>query len=77
MRINRTSEQGIEYVIRYRLIPREVSPAKARHTINAAVLHALHAAGISLAYPRRIYTGDPALAATDAARSGLPAGDDS
>jgi branched-chain amino acid transport system substrate-binding protein len=77
VRINRTSEQGIEYVIRYRLIPREVSPAKARHTINAAVLHALHAAGISLAYPRRVYTGDPAPAATEAARSRLPAGDDS
>ncbi|MBW2288536.1 MAG: hypothetical protein JRG90_12015 [Deltaproteobacteria bacterium] len=47
-------------MIRYRLIPREVSPAKARHTINAAVLHALRAAGIPLAYPRRIYSGvDP------------------
>jgi potassium efflux system protein len=60
VRIQRTSNQGIEYMIRYRLIPREVSPAKARHTINSAVLHALHAAGISLAYPRRIYSGlDP------------------
>ncbi|MBW2666074.1 MAG: ABC transporter substrate-binding protein [Deltaproteobacteria bacterium] len=60
VRIQRTSDQGIEYMIRYRLIPREVSPAKARHTINTAVLHALRAAGIPLAYPRRIYSGvDP------------------
>jgi potassium efflux system protein len=69
VRIQRTSDQGIEYMIRYRLIPREVSPAKARHTINSAVLHALHAAGISLAYPRRIYSGiDPLGTPADAAR---------
>lgn len=69
VRIQRTSDQGIEYMIRYRLIPREVSPAKARHTINSAVLHALHAAGISLAYPRRIYSGlDPQGMPADATR---------
>jgi potassium efflux system protein len=62
VRIQRMSDQGIEYMIRYRLIPREVSPAKARHTINSAVLRALHAAGISLAYPRRIYSGADPLA---------------
>jgi branched-chain amino acid transport system substrate-binding protein len=66
VRINRTSEIGIEYMVRYRLIPREVSPAKARHTINEAVLRALREAGIALAYPRRIYTGEnPALPASE------------
>jgi len=65
VRIQSTSEHGIEYMIRYRLIPREVSPAKARHTINSAVLRALHAAGISLAYPRRIYSGADPLASSD------------
>jgi small-conductance mechanosensitive channel len=65
VRIQRTSDRGIEYMIRYRLIPREVSPAKARHTINTAVLRALHTAGIPLAVPRRIYSGADPLAAQD------------
>jgi len=53
VRIKETTERGIVYQVRYRLIPREVSPAKARHTINDAVLRALRRAGIELAYPRR------------------------
>jgi potassium efflux system protein len=53
VRIKETNERGIVYQVRYRLIPREVSPAKARHTINRAVLRALYDAGIELGYPRR------------------------
>ena len=51
--IRRATENGIEYMIRYRLIPREVSPNKARHTVNDSVLRHLRKAGIELAYPRR------------------------
>jgi len=73
VRVQRTSDRGIEYMVRYRLIPREVSPSKARHTINTAVLRALRAAGITLAYPRRIYSGaDPLTSLGDAAASDGP-----
>jgi hypothetical protein len=49
VRINRVSEVGVDYMVRYRIIPREVSPAKARHTINQSVLRHLRNAGIKLA----------------------------
>jgi len=52
-RIHRATENGVEYVVRYRLVPREVSPHKARHTINEAVIRSLREAGIELAIPRR------------------------
>ena len=50
VRINRATERGIEYAVRYRLIPREVSPSEARHTINTAVLKQLRDAQIQLSY---------------------------
>ena len=53
VRINGTTENGIEYMVRYLIIPREVSPAKARHTVTRSVLAHLHAAGMRLAYPMR------------------------
>lgn len=53
VRIRRATENGIEYVVRYRLIPREVSPQAGRHTVNAAIIRHLRDAGIELAYPRR------------------------
>jgi potassium efflux system protein len=53
VRIKETTERGIVYQVRYRLIPREVSPAKGRHTINEAVLRSLREHGIELAYQRR------------------------
>ena len=53
VQIRRATENGIEYMVRYRIIPAQVSPAKARHTINDSVIRALHDAGIELAYPRR------------------------
>jgi potassium efflux system protein len=53
VRIHRATENAIEYVVRYRLVPREVSPHKARHTLNESVLRHLREAGIELAYPRR------------------------
>jgi small-conductance mechanosensitive channel len=53
IRIDSTTENGIRYVIYYRLIPRNVSPNRARHTVNECVLRQLRRAGIELAYPKR------------------------
>ena len=56
VRIDRVNETGIVYVVRYRILPSEVSPRQARHNINESVLRQLREAGIELAYPgRRIY----------------------
>jgi branched-chain amino acid transport system substrate-binding protein len=54
VRISKVTEQGVEYVLRYRIVPSQVSPLKARHTLNSSVLEHLHEAGIELAYPKRI-----------------------
>jgi len=53
IRIDSTSENGIKYIIYYRLVPRDVSPNQARHTVNECVLDHLRKAGIELAYPKR------------------------
>ena len=53
VRVNRTTPMGVEYRVRYRIVPREISPAKARHLVATAVLDHLAQAGIKLAYPRR------------------------
>ena len=53
IRIDSTNENGIKYIIYYRLVPRDVSPIQARHTVNECVLAQLRKAGIELAYPKR------------------------
>jgi branched-chain amino acid transport system substrate-binding protein len=53
VRIARVEGGAITYRVRYRIVPREVSPARARHTINESVLRSLREAGIELAVPRR------------------------
>ena len=53
VKIRGTSENGIEYLVRYRLRPSDVSPNSGRHRVNDAVLRHLRAAGMELAYPRR------------------------
>ena len=55
VRINRVTESGVEYCIRYRLIPSRLSPNKGRHLVNEAVVRHLRQAGMELAYPRRVY----------------------
>jgi potassium-dependent mechanosensitive channel len=62
VRVNRTTELGVEYQVRYCIIPRVVSPAKARHTVSKSIVDHMQRAGINLAYPRRSihYTGLPA-----------------
>lgn len=53
VRISQVTENGVEYTVRYRILPSQISPNKARHRVNQAVVHALRAASIELAYPRR------------------------
>lgn len=52
-RITGINELGVQYRVRYWIIPRLVSPAKARNTVIQSVLSHLHQAGISLAYPKQ------------------------
>lgn len=55
-RVNGTTAMGVEYEIRYHIIPRHVSPSKARNTIVRSVLDHLRQEGITLAYPaHRVY----------------------
>ncbi len=41
VRVRATSLDGVEYLVRYHLIPRQVSPAKARHSVTQAILKEL------------------------------------
>ena len=52
VRINTVNEMGVEYEIRYWILPEKTSPSKARHRINQAVLEHLAQAGLTLAYPK-------------------------
>ena len=53
VRVTAVNELGVVYRMRYWLVPRQVSPAKARNTILGSVLYHLDQAGISLAYPKQ------------------------
>ena len=53
VRIRRVTENGVEYLVRYRVLPSQASPTKARHLVNESVIRHLRDAGIELAYPRR------------------------
>ena len=58
-RVTGTSDWGVQYKVRYWLLPREVSPNKGRHAVASSVLQHLHQAGITLAYPKRdVYQAD-------------------
>jgi len=52
-RITGIGDNGVEYRVRYWIIPRLVSPAKARHTVINSVLQHLHQSGMTLAYPKQ------------------------
>ena len=69
--IKNTTELGVEYEIRYWINAwQEITPAKALHYINEAVLKHLRTAGISLAYPKQdIYHQDMPTRHYDAAFS--------
>ena len=53
VRVNEPTPDGVEYQVRYKIIPREVSPAKARNTVTRSVLAHLREAGIPVAHPAR------------------------
>jgi len=52
IRINRITELGVEYRIRYWVLPRNLSPNRSRHIVIGAVLDHLKQAGLTLAYPK-------------------------
>jgi len=53
VRVNGTTEHGVQYRLRYYLEPAEVSPSKARNAVTQAVLKHIAQAGLTLPYPRR------------------------
>ena len=53
VRVNGTTELGVEYIVRYWLLPRDASPAKGRNAVTTSVLTALREGGVELAYPKR------------------------
>jgi small-conductance mechanosensitive channel len=52
VRVNQTTPRGIEYEVRYFILPRNISPSRARHAVNSAIVAYLDQAGIRIAYPR-------------------------
>ena len=53
VRINEVSSVGVEYRVRYWVIPSQISPNRARHVVVTSVLSHLKSAGLMLAYPKR------------------------
>jgi small-conductance mechanosensitive channel len=51
-RVNRATSRGIEYEVRYFIVPRNISPSKARHRVNAAIVEYLNRVNIQLSYPK-------------------------
>jgi small-conductance mechanosensitive channel/CRP-like cAMP-binding protein len=51
--IDRVTEVGVEYKVRYWLDPVQVSPRKGRHEVTLSILQHLFHAGLSLAYPKQ------------------------
>ncbi len=59
VRVNGATPKGVEYEIRYWLVPSETSPSKGRHRVGKAVLQHLHSAGLTLAYEKHdVYTAE-------------------
>ncbi|MEM6532975.1 MAG: ABC transporter substrate-binding protein [Myxococcota bacterium] len=58
VRVNGTTELGVEYMVRYWLVPKDVSPAKARNTVTAEVLAAVRDGGAELSYPKIAIRGE-------------------
>ncbi len=52
-RVTRVNDLGIEYRIRYWVVPADLSPNKSRHIVVSSVLEHLQHAGLTLAYPKR------------------------
>ena len=66
-RITRVNTIGIEYRIRYWVVPADCSPNKSRHIVVSSVLEHLRQAGLTLAYPKRdVFTTEMPPRALDA-----------
>ncbi len=52
VRVNTVSEIGVEYRMRYWILPAATSPNKMRHRVIQSVLEHLRTAGLTLAYPK-------------------------
>ena len=52
-RVNCVTEWGVEYKVRYWLLPAEVSPNKGRNAVCSSILEHLHHAGVTLAYQKQ------------------------
>jgi CRP-like cAMP-binding protein len=53
VRIKGINDLGVEYKVKYCILPEQIGPGKARHFILKNILEHLHHAGISLAYPKQ------------------------
>jgi len=54
VRVNGTSQWGVEYEFRYWLDPVATSPSEGRNRISIAVLDHMHHAGLTLAFPKQV-----------------------
>jgi len=52
-RVNGITEWGVEYKVRYWLLPAEFSPNKGRNAVCSSILEHLHHAGVTLAYQKQ------------------------
>lgn len=52
-RVNGATEWGVEYKVRYWLLPEKTSPNKGRNAVCRSILEHLHHAGITLAYQKQ------------------------
>ena len=53
VRVNGVNNFGVEYKVRYWLLPKEMSPNKGRNAISSSILSHLHQAGLTLAYQKQ------------------------
>lgn len=51
--IDKVTDVGVEYKVRYWLDPTQVTPRRGRHEVTLSILQHLYHAGISLAYPKQ------------------------
>ncbi len=52
-RVTGITDLGVQYRVRYWIVPRDVSPPRARHTVLSSILDHLRQAGLTLAYPKQ------------------------
>ncbi len=53
VRVKGVSSLGVEYKVKYTIMPAQIGPSKARHFVVKSILEHLRQAGISLAYPKQ------------------------